>query len=133
MSQESGWNEVMGEYMTRNKPGCITPGCTKPGCPFAYCLARMDLSAGMNTVFQRMVKISQSHETTLILGETGTGKELMARCIHEMGQLREKPFLSVDCSSLAPPLLESELFGYVRGAFTGAVTNKKGLFEEARE
>jgi transcriptional regulator with GAF, ATPase, and Fis domain len=65
----------------------------------------------------------------LILGETGTGKELVAWCIHNSGSRKHAAFVVVDCSSLTPTLIESELFGHMRGAFTGADTNKKGLVE----
>ncbi|HEV2195845.1 MAG TPA: sigma 54-interacting transcriptional regulator [Candidatus Acidoferrum sp.] len=66
-----------------------------------------------------------------MLGETGTGKELAARCIHDSSPRKHSAFLAVDCSTLAPTLIESELFGHIRGAFTGAETNKKGLVEAA--
>jgi two-component system response regulator HydG len=68
----------------------------------------------------------------LIRGESGTGKEVVARSIHEVGPWREKPFVPVDCGALAPTLIESELFGYVRGAFTGAVHSKDGLLQAAK-
>lgn len=71
--------------------------------------------------------------SVLILGETGTGKELVARCIHNSGPRKHSAFVAVDCSSLAPTLVESELFGHVRGAFTGADATKKGLVEAANE
>jgi transcriptional regulator with PAS, ATPase and Fis domain len=67
----------------------------------------------------------------VILGESGTGKEVVARSIHFSGLRKTKPFVPVDCSSIAPTLFESELFGYVRGAFTGAIAERKGLFEAA--
>ena len=85
----------------------------------------------MEAVFQKMLLASQSQETVMILGETGTGKELAARCLHRMGQHPERPFIPVDCCTLASSLVESELFGYVRGAFTGAVRTKEGLLSIA--
>jgi two-component system response regulator HydG len=67
----------------------------------------------------------------LVLGESGTGKELVARTIHAFGPNSQKPFLPVDCGSLVPTLIESELFGYVKGAFTGANRTKDGLLVSA--
>src|SRR4029077_18227505 len=67
----------------------------------------------------------------LITGESGTGKELVARAIHYRGLLAKRPFVAVDCGSLVPTLIESELFGYEKGAFTGAAKSKEGLFESA--
>ncbi|MFI5293637.1 MAG: sigma-54-dependent transcriptional regulator [Thermodesulfovibrionales bacterium] len=76
-------------------------------------------------------KIADVRSNVLLLGETGTGKELFARAIHFNGSRRDKPFVPINCSAIPENLLESELFGYVRGAFTGAVSSKRGLFEEA--
>jgi two-component system response regulator AtoC len=75
--------------------------------------------------------VANSSATVLIQGESGTGKELVARTIHEQSYRRNKPFVVVDCGSLPETLLESELFGHLKGAFTGAISNKRGLFEEA--
>lgn len=89
------------------------------------------VSPRMQRVYQVVQKVSQHKYPVLILGESGTGKELVARSVHFMGPRRQKPFVPVDCSALVPTLIESELFGFVRGAFTGAVQNKRGLLESA--
>lgn len=88
-------------------------------------------SEAMVEVYKTIEKIKNSRATILILGETGTGKELVARAIHFNSVRSEKPFLPVNCAALAETLLESELFGYVKGAFTGAVRDKQGVFEVA--
>ena len=88
-------------------------------------------SAEMDKLYRIIAKAAQSTHPVLILGESGTGKELVARCIHYSGPYHDKPFIPVDCGSLVPTLIESELFGYVRGAFTGAVRTKEGLLSIA--
>lgn len=85
----------------------------------------------MHTIFDLVKKIANTKSTILIQGETGTGKELVARAIHNLNIRKDNPFIPVDCSALAESLLESELFGHVKGAFTGATVDKKGLFEVA--
>jgi transcriptional regulator with GAF, ATPase, and Fis domain len=85
----------------------------------------------MLEVYKTVARLVNSNTTVLLQGESGTGKELIARAIHFNGPRAERPFVAVECASLAETLLESELFGHVRGAFTGAVETKKGLFEVA--
>ena len=89
------------------------------------------VSPKMQRVYKLVEKVSQHNYPLLILGESGTGKELVARSIHYSGPRRQKPFMPVDCSALVPTLIESELFGYVKGAFTGAMQSKQGLLETA--
>lgn len=82
-------------------------------------------------VFELIKRVAELNVNVLIAGESGTGKELVARAIHYSGSRHEKPFVPVNCGAIPESLMESELFGYKKGAFTGAVTDKKGLFEEA--
>jgi len=89
------------------------------------------VSAKMQKVYKLIEKVSQHVYPVLILGESGTGKELVARSIHFSGVRRNKPFVPVDCSALVPTLIEAELFGHVKGAFTGAAHTKRGLMESA--
>ena len=88
-------------------------------------------STAMVEVYKSIARVAPSRSTVLILGESGTGKEMVARAIHEHSPRRDRPFIAVDCAALTETLLESELFGHVRGAFTGAVGDKAGLFVEA--
>jgi two-component system response regulator AtoC len=88
-------------------------------------------SPAMQQLFDMTVLVADSSATVLIQGESGTGKEVLARTIHALSGRNEKPFVVVDCGALPETLLESELFGHVKGAFTGAVADKRGLFEEA--
>jgi len=89
------------------------------------------VSPKMQRVYRLIEKVSQHNYPVLILGESGTGKELVARSVHFSGTRRKEPFVPVDCSSLVPTLIESELFGYVKGAFTGAMHAKTGLMQSA--
>jgi DNA-binding NtrC family response regulator len=85
----------------------------------------------MVAVYKTVARVAPGRSTVLILGESGTGKELVARAIHRYSPRRKKPFMAVDCGALTETLLESELFGHVRGAFTGAESDKPGLLVEA--
>jgi len=88
-------------------------------------------SPAMQTVFAKIKRASPSDSTVLLTGESGTGKELVARAIHHLSARKDREFVPVDCSALVESLLESELFGHVKGSFTGAHQTKHGLFELA--
>ncbi|MCX7140459.1 MAG: sigma-54 dependent transcriptional regulator [Proteobacteria bacterium] len=88
-------------------------------------------SPQMQSVYRLIAKCAPTNSTVMLTGESGTGKELIARAIHYNSLRKDKPFVAVDCNSLSENLLESEMFGHVKGAFTGAVVNKKGMFEFA--
>src|SRR5512139_497657 len=90
-------------------------------------------SPAIQQVFVRMEKILHTDSTVLILGASGTGKELVARAIHFNGPRKEQPFVAINCGAIPADLLESELFGHVRGAFTGAIADKPGKFELAND
>jgi DNA-binding NtrC family response regulator len=88
-------------------------------------------SAAMSALFTQIAKVAPTRSRVLITGESGTGKELVARALHRESPLRDRPFVKVNCAAIPPELIESELFGHERGAFTGATARKKGLFELA--
>ena len=87
----------------------------------------------MQNVFKQIGKLSKSEASILITGESGTGKELVAKAIHDNSHRKDKPFIALNAAAIPKDLLESELFGYEKGAFTGAISSKKGYFEEANE
>lgn len=89
------------------------------------------ISARMQKVYRIVAKVAAKHHAVLILGESGTGKELVARAIHSRGPWRDQPFVPIDCGALTPTLIESEMFGHMRGAFTGATQNRQGLLAAA--
>jgi two-component system, NtrC family, response regulator AtoC len=89
-------------------------------------------SPAMLEVYKTVARVAPTKSTALILGESGTGKELIAQAIHQHSPRANRPFVAVDCGALTETILESELFGHVRGAFTGALADKKGVFEEAQ-
>lgn len=99
-----------------------------------YCFNQLiGTSQRMRELYQALERVAATEATVLLLGESGTGKELVARAIHLNGARRERPFVTVNCATLPENLLESELFGHRRGAFTGATYDRKGLFEEAHK
>ena len=97
---------------------------------FDYC-GIIGNSAAVKREIKRLEKIARSKSTVLIVGETGTGKELFAQAIHQNSPRSGKPFKVLNCAAVSETLLESELFGHVKGAFTGAIANRKGLIESA--
>jgi len=88
-------------------------------------------SAAMQKVFSVIERVARSNTTVLISGRTGTGKELVARAIHNLSSRASRPFIDINCGALPPELVESEFFGHQKGAFTGAIDSRKGLFESA--
>lgn len=88
-------------------------------------------SQRMRELFEMIQKVASSHSSVLVLGESGTGKELAARSVHTCSPRKSKPFVAVNCGAIPENLIESELFGHKRGAFTGAVSDRPGLFEQA--
>ena len=90
-------------------------------------------SRSMERVFSVCKRVAPTDSTVLVTGESGTGKEMFVRAIHHLSRRKDAPLLACDCSSLAPTLLESELFGHVKGSFSGAVATKQGLFEAANK
>jgi DNA-binding NtrC family response regulator len=90
-------------------------------------------SSGFKQAMELAKRVSSSQANIIISGESGSGKEVVARAVHELGERKNKPFIAINCSAIPENLLESELFGYAKGAFTGAMGSKVGLFEEANE
>ncbi len=103
-------------------PAPVDPGRTRP---------IIGSHPGMVELFKLVSRVAGTKSSVLIIGESGTGKELIARTIHESSPRRDRPFVAVNCTSLSETLLESELFGHVKGAFTGAIERRPGLFLEA--
>ncbi len=103
-----------------------------PGASKEYRHGIIGQSDEIKTVFRLIEKVADSGSTIMINGETGTGKGLVARAIHDLSSRNEEPFVTINCGAIPENLLESELFGHVKGAFTGAATAKTGKFEAAR-
>jgi two-component system response regulator AtoC len=104
-----------------------SPGQTAPGARFGI----IGTSTGIAELYALLERVADTPTTVLITGESGTGKELVARALHDHSSRKDKPFIKVNCAAIPKELIESELFGYERGAFTGAVSSKPGRFELA--
>lgn len=112
----------------------MLPGATEPPTQTGSRVAPGDLvgaSAAMREVQKAIGKLADAEATVLITGETGTGKEVVARALHRYGRRGHKPFVAINCAAIPSELLESQLFGHVRGAFTGAVSDRTGSLREA--
>src|SRR5687767_8057691 len=88
-------------------------------------------SKAIRSIKSEINRVASTNVTVLVMGETGTGKELIARAIHNLGPRKNRQLVTVNCGSLSPTLIETELFGHEKGAFTGAVSRKAGRFERA--
>ncbi len=114
---------------------CSKQELTVPRCPssgFRFdCVEIVSQASNMHTIFRLLEKVARTSSSVLITGESGTGKELIARAIHAVSDRRGKPFVAINCAAVPPELLESELFGHERGAFTSAHARKIGKFEYA--
>ncbi len=114
-----GWQAQLGEHVADSLPQA--PVLT----------SIIGKSPGMIAVYRMIARVAPTDSTVLIIGESGTGKELVARALHDNSRRAKRPFIAVNCGALPETLLESELFGHVRGSFTGAQSNHRGMFETA--
>ena len=112
------------EELVRRAPSMVEESATR------FC-GMLGKSKEMKTLFRNIEKVARTNSTILIAGENGTGKELVARAIHRLSRRRERPFIAVNCAAIPADLIASELFGHVKGAFSGAHRDRKGLFEAA--
>jgi two-component system response regulator AtoC len=128
--EQSEFRNVVGKA-ARTRELSQADVAAEPSEPGRYRL--IGQSAPMAEVYQVIEKVADTPSTVLITGESGTGKELIARALHENSSRKDKPFIRVNCAAIPRDLIESELFGYEKGAFTGAVTSKPGRFELAHD
>jgi two-component system, NtrC family, response regulator HupR/HoxA len=128
---ELGAKEIANAELAESKPVSAVQSLATEQAEWSHFNGMVGQSASMIRVFQLLQKICSSESTVLINGESGTGKELVAQAIHEHGPRRDKPFVVQNCSAFNDNLLESALFGHIRGAFTDALRDSKGLFEVA--
>jgi DNA-binding NtrC family response regulator len=120
---------ALGRALEWRAQRCQAPSAAPAAAPVLTSI--VGSSPAMVTVYRVMARVAATDSTVLISGESGTGKELIARALHNNSHRAGKPFVPVNCGAFTETLLESELFGYVRGAFTGAATNHRGVFETA--
>lgn len=118
-------NKAILTYQYQNQNNVKTPQGTAPA------LSMIGYTAKMQKVFQLVEKVAATDATVLISGESGTGKELIAQALHDLSPRKDKPFIKINCAAIPQTLMESELFGYEKGAFTGAINSKPGRFELA--
>jgi transcriptional regulator with PAS, ATPase and Fis domain len=116
-------------YPTLVRPECETADCSRDSYKYGDIIG---CSRGMREIYSLIEKVAGSESTVVITGESGTGKGMVARAIHKRSNRRERSFITINCGAIPENLLESELFGHVRGAFTGASSNKPGKFELAK-
>jgi len=128
---------LLSAALTEKDAGYATPGSVE--CVHADCLTQSDkygdiigCSREMRKIYGLIEKVADSESTVVITGESGTGKGMVARAIHKRSNRKERSFITINCGAIPENLLESELFGHVRGAFTGASSNKPGKFELAK-
>ena len=121
------------EELRRAREHALSPGGDAPGEKGFRFEGVVGKSGGVDKIYQLIQKVAATNTNVLISGESGTGKELVARAIHFNGPRKDSPFVAVNCGAIPENLIESELFGHVRGAFTGAVSDHLGLFKQADE
>jgi two-component system, NtrC family, response regulator PilR len=121
------------EELRRGREVDLRTGAPENGSQDFYFEGVIGKSGGIEKIYQLIQKVATTSTNVLITGESGTGKELVARAIHLNGRRKNKPFVAVNCGAIPETLIESELFGHVRGAFTGAVSDHMGLFKQAEQ
>ncbi len=127
----AGAADALREWLERSSVSAERPGPGQPDGALGRCELLVGSSAAMRVVYRLVRQAAPTDSTVLILGESGTGKELAARSIHALSLRRERPFLAISCPSIPRELIESELFGHERGAFTGAFEARAGKIEQA--
>jgi DNA-binding NtrC family response regulator len=122
---------VLEQAVTRQSASPAMVRLADPAMPAGSCEGLVGSSEALRGVIERIARVAPTQATVLITGESGTGKELVARAVHDGSPRRGQPFVALSCAAMPQGLLEAELFGYRRGAFTGAVQSREGLFQRA--